>query len=202
MPRKRIKGKKRGGKLNNSQHWNLVLSKSRIIDEMRSPFKSALTRRAAWYEHRHDILANWLDSHPGKRPGAWWSYEAKEQPAHGEEEWETLIRLGVMDETEKAAVLAQWVNLMHLREGFYRGTYDHMKQGIGPFHGSPTWEATCSTYDRQAALLEPMALAEWETIRAKIQSDWEAHGCGGCDYALSNGYCQQKTCKHWRNIFQ
>ncbi len=198
MPRKRAKSKQHGEKLTNSQFWDLVLSKSLSINEKRSPFKSALTRRAAWYEHRDKILNGWLESHPGTRPGAWWSYEAKEQPAEKEEQWEVLHRLGVMDDTEKATVLAMWAKMLHLKEGFNRGAYEHTKRGIGPFHGNPTWEEICSTYDRQTALLGPLATTEWHGIRDNILTEWEERGCGGCDYSLTGGYCKQVACKHWR----
>jgi len=171
MPRKRVGSKKKGGKLNNGQFWNLLLDKNRTIDERRGHFKSALTRRAAWYEHRGNILPSFVLSHPGRRPGAWWAYEAKEQPEVGVDDWEVLLRLKVMDEAEMAAVLAQWVDLLQTKESFIHSTYDNYQRGIGPYHGDPSWDKLLVTYDRQSSLLGEVAASAWLDIKSRICSD-------------------------------
>ncbi len=39
------------------------------------------TIRAAWRELRDTILAGWVEEQPGKRPSAWWRFDAPRQPA-------------------------------------------------------------------------------------------------------------------------
>ena len=35
-------------------------------------------RRTAWFEHGDELLADYIRENPGKRPWAWWRYEAPE----------------------------------------------------------------------------------------------------------------------------
>jgi hypothetical protein len=34
--------------------------------------------RATWAEHRDELLEDWIAEHPGRRPAAWWRWEATE----------------------------------------------------------------------------------------------------------------------------
>ena len=110
-----------------------------------------------------------------------------------------LAEAGEMAPEETAAVAAEWVQVLRLRAAFLTVAYDNGKKGVGPYHGTPDWQALCGIYDRQAALLGELAAKEWRDMREKITKKWEAKGCSGCDYALDGGYCKQKQCKHWRD---
>jgi hypothetical protein len=78
----------------------------------RPGFPSDAERRAAWAWHRDHILARY---HHGRRPAAWWDYEAAiARPAELEDEAAALYRAGLLGEAERAAVAAEW------RAGFER----------------------------------------------------------------------------------
>jgi hypothetical protein len=62
----------------------------------RSVFPSEEARRAAWFSHRDEILA---DCNALARPSAWWRYRSgtrEPNPLQGERQAETLERLGLL----------------------------------------------------------------------------------------------------------
>jgi hypothetical protein len=64
-------------------------------------------RRAAWLRHR-DKLIRQLPSSPGRRPLAWWPFEAPTRWPGYDRERSTLHKLGALDEAEKAALETEW----------------------------------------------------------------------------------------------
>jgi len=70
--KKRRKIAKRG-ELTTDQFFSLLLG-----DVKHDPptFESPFMRRAAWYEHRDEMMTDW--DHAGVRPQAWWDYDAPE----------------------------------------------------------------------------------------------------------------------------
>lgn len=99
------------------------LSWSCFTEEPRN-FESEADRRRAWEQHRGELLAR---TRPGTRPSGWWKYDAQTHPAvvregyimagvkHGpgfaikvyETECETLIRLGLANAADVAALEAE-----------------------------------------------------------------------------------------------
>jgi hypothetical protein len=73
-----------------------------------SSFASEQDRRRLWFEHR-DRLMGWWGCH-GKRPIAWWLYEAPDDLDYPGPDLErsTLYEADLLTESEKAELLAQW----------------------------------------------------------------------------------------------
>ena len=74
----------------------------------RPGFPSDAERRAAWTWHRHRLLA--LPRYQrGKRPDAWWCFEAPiPRPDEREDEPAALYAAKLLGEAERAAVVAEW----------------------------------------------------------------------------------------------
>jgi hypothetical protein len=73
----------------------------RVVSDFESPF----VRRAAWYEHKADLME---DNPPGMRPWAFWEYEVGHQPADVGMEGQAreLRRLGLLSDEEKGLLWA------------------------------------------------------------------------------------------------
>ena len=70
--------------------------------------RAGYERRAAWFQHRERLMAMWGTN--GRRPMAWWLFEAGEDldyPGYDREQ-STLYEAGLLSETERAALLARW----------------------------------------------------------------------------------------------
>jgi hypothetical protein len=74
------------------------------------PFASDDERRAAWFKHR-DRLIGTLPSTPGRRPMAFWQYDAPDLglrwPGY-EHEQEALYEAGLLQGAEREALEAEW----------------------------------------------------------------------------------------------
>jgi hypothetical protein len=68
-------------------------------------FRDNETRRAAWV-HFREFLLNLAPA--GKRPWAWWEYEAPERREGALEEASQLVRLGVVGAAELAVIEREW----------------------------------------------------------------------------------------------
>jgi hypothetical protein len=69
-------------------------------------FASDSERRAVWQQHRDKFLAK---QRPGRRPDAWWDYEAPfRRPDEYEQEPARLYAAGLLDAEEKAELIADW----------------------------------------------------------------------------------------------
>ena len=69
-------------------------------------FASDSERRAAWLQHREKFLAK---ERPGRRPEAWWDYEAPfRRPDEYEQEPACLYAAGLLEEEEKRELVADW----------------------------------------------------------------------------------------------
>ena len=88
-------------------------------------FASAETRRAAWQLHRGRLVGV-LASAPGRRPQAWWEYEASIAWPGYDRERSTLYAAGLLGEEEKAALEAEW------RREFERGCDPDFVLCLGP----------------------------------------------------------------------
>jgi hypothetical protein len=72
-----------------------------------SVFASEEERHAAWRKHRDRLMALWGKG--GRRPLAWWCYEAGELDYPGYDfERSTLFEAGRLTEPERAELLAYW----------------------------------------------------------------------------------------------
>ena len=69
--RRRQAGVEEDGTLTPEQRWELLGPSSR-----ESRFASEVEKRAAWAEHRDDLIEYAREGRPGHRPEAWWRYEA------------------------------------------------------------------------------------------------------------------------------
>jgi hypothetical protein len=81
------------GNLNLEQYLELLLGPKEA-----SAFDSDFARRAAWYQHRAELLPL-VD--PGSRPWAWWQYEAPEPVLPREPELAYLKRCRLLSEPEQ-----------------------------------------------------------------------------------------------------
>jgi hypothetical protein len=62
--------------------------------------------REAWFCHRNRLLAAW--GKPGRRPMAWWHFEAGFSWPGRDREQSTLFEAGVLTEEEAAELVAWW----------------------------------------------------------------------------------------------
>ena len=109
MPRKRRKAKVRTGEMSNDQFWELKLGLPGPDSEAftsphrlrRSAFESPFLRRAAWYQHRDELMEFHV---AGQRPWAWWEFEASERPRKAIRKVKVSVpepRMGQYDEFEE-----------------------------------------------------------------------------------------------------
>ena len=49
-----------------------------LLDLHRLVGRNETALRAVWVEHREEILEDFIDENPGRRPWAWWKYDAPE----------------------------------------------------------------------------------------------------------------------------
>jgi hypothetical protein len=70
-------------------------------------FDSDEQRRAVWFRHRARLMEN--HGSRGRRPAAWWRYEAGDlhYPGYNRER-STLYEAGLLAEAERAELLAYW----------------------------------------------------------------------------------------------
>jgi hypothetical protein len=71
------------------------------------PFASPAARKAAWLRHRHRLIGT-LPSSPGRRPLAYWQYDAPIRWPGYDGERSALYEAGLLGEEEKAALEAEW----------------------------------------------------------------------------------------------
>ena len=102
MPRTRRMAKTRKTELTLDQEDELLLGPGgKGISDFESPF----LRRAAWYEHREDLMA---DPTPGMRPWGFWEFEVGHHPADVgiDGQAKELRRLGLLSDEEKGLLSA------------------------------------------------------------------------------------------------
>ncbi len=56
--------------------WSYLLDAGGML--LGVPFADDEAYRAAWDAHRDELMASYTRLHPGRRPRAWWSFEAPE----------------------------------------------------------------------------------------------------------------------------
>jgi hypothetical protein len=89
-------------------------------------FATDEARREAWFRHRDQFMAR---CRAGRRPDAWWSYEApfrRPPPEQYEREPARLYEAGLLSDEEKRELLADW------REEFARAQQPDIWTCIGP----------------------------------------------------------------------
>jgi len=98
MPRSRRLAKTRRTELTEFQFWELLLGPGN--DRGISDFESPFLRRAAWYEHREELMEA---PTPGMRPWGFWEYEVGHHPADVGIDGQAaeLKRLGLLSDSEK-----------------------------------------------------------------------------------------------------
>jgi hypothetical protein len=115
-----------------------------------SAFDSSEHARAAWFRHRDWLLEQ--HRNPGRRPVAWWAFEAGELRYPGRDrERSTLYEAGLLAEGEREELLRYW------REQFDRARDPGFFHCSGPgriLHGA----AACREHYRWADI--PSALVE------------------------------------------
>jgi len=50
-------------------------------------FEHELSPKELWKKYRADFLLQFIEKHPGRRPLAWWQWDAPRQPDHGSGCW-------------------------------------------------------------------------------------------------------------------
>jgi len=61
--------------------------------------------RAVWQEHRDELLSKYVADHPGRRPWAWWQFDAPDSCTEDED----LRRLGLLSPSEREYVKQQTI---------------------------------------------------------------------------------------------
>jgi hypothetical protein len=128
-----------------------------------SSFASEEERQAAWTRHRARLMGLW--ARDGKRPVAWWSYEAPVELYYPGPDYErsTLYEADLLSESEKAELLAYW------RCEFDRASAVGFSTCVGPgkfLAGDEAFEAHMRWADVPPALVE-----EWSAARQQQQKD-------------------------------
>jgi hypothetical protein len=118
-----------------------------------SSFASEEERSAAWFRHRDRLMAMWATG--GKRPVAWWQYEAPAELYYPGPDYErsTLFEADLLSESEKAELLAYW------RREFDRANAPGFSHCAGPgkfFAGEEAREAHIKWAD-----IPPTLVEEW-----------------------------------------
>jgi hypothetical protein len=99
MPEKRRKSKSRDC-LSLHERWSLT------VGDYGDVFASDDERRAAWQRHRDELLA---ESRAGRRPAAWWDYDAEIARPNGDDCQEpALYKAGLLSESELAELMPWW----------------------------------------------------------------------------------------------
>jgi hypothetical protein len=115
-------------------------------------FDSDEQRRESWFRHRNQLMEQFGSR--GRRPVAWWRYEAGELCYPGyDRERSTLYEAGLLGEGERAELLAYW------REQFDRAGAPgfFLCEGPGRFlHGDAARRAHCRWAD-----IPPALVAAW-----------------------------------------
>jgi hypothetical protein len=127
MPTNRVTVRRFRRSLSHEQEMSLWLGDH----PYRPAFGGEQERRAAWVRHRDRLMAAWAKH--GKRPVGWWDYEAPLPRPDSEREQSTLYEAGLLGETERAELLAEW------RREFERAHGPHLFHCDGPgavFHGA------------------------------------------------------------------
>lgn len=88
-----------------------------------SVFEGKAQRQWAWTQHRDRLMAVW--GKYGRRPWAWWAYEAH-VPHPGNHEASTLYEMGVLSDEERAELEHWW------REQYLRAWGPHFFHCEGP----------------------------------------------------------------------
>jgi hypothetical protein len=178
MPTKRRRRAVRQlGRLTDVQRMHLACGSYLLVHDPAEEFVSEEHRRAAWEEHRADILAEW--DMPGQRPAAVWQYDAKLRRAPYPKKWAwprpitteawmvyELIKAGQLEQcrfsgtnpiaSELAEIESWWARMISC-------------PGAGYPHEVPRW-----FYRANAARLQ----AEAEAERAKWYASLPGRGNG------------------------
>jgi hypothetical protein len=116
-----------------------------------STFSSDDERRAAWLRHRDRLMAMW--GNHGKRPDAWWRYEAPiPRPRFGAEQ-SALYDAGLLTQAERAELCEFW------REEFTRCQQPNFRFVAGPDE----------ILDGEAAR---RAHLRWSDVPRRLVRDW------------------------------
>lgn len=111
------------------------------------PFASEDERQATWARHRRQILKDW--DRPGRRPEAYWRYDAPDLLAAHDDYEATAIHAALADAREKRLIELQWLDNLRIA-ALHAAAPEHVADVAASF-GIPTWFA-----DRHA----PSAIAE------------------------------------------
>jgi hypothetical protein len=103
MPVKRRKTKRHFGELNHDEWISLTLGER----PDRQAFDSDEDRRAAWEQHREAELAS---INLGRRPAAWWDYDAPARRDHNMNSMLQLFRLGELRGDELQYAMRHWAD--------------------------------------------------------------------------------------------
>jgi hypothetical protein len=129
-------------------------------DNQPPAFASDDERRASWLRHR-DLMMEWYGSH-GRRPQAWWRYDAGDLRFDYDTERSTLFTAGALADRERSELLTHW------REQFDRAHRPDFFVCMGPgkfFFGDDARRKHFKWADIPPALVEA-----WEEERARSAS--------------------------------
>lgn len=102
------------------------------------PFASEDERQATWARHRRQILKDW--DRPGRRPEAYWRYDAPDLLAAHDDYEATAIHAALAGAREKRLIELEWLD--HLRVAALQASAPEHVVGAAASLGVPTWFAT------------------------------------------------------------
>jgi len=147
----------RRGRLSADQEMSLWLGEA----AHRPPaFRDDAERRELWFRHRDRLLA--LFGHHGRRPIAWWEFEAPiPWPSYDNQE-AALFEVGLLSDAERNALLAEW------RRQFERAQEPGFVHCIGHLRPSDTF----ASWLKGAAAKR--AHYAWAGIPRSLVREWTA----------------------------
>lgn len=107
MPRRRRvpKLRTRSARLLDWQRQVLEVGWSLFGKRFAEEFANDQEHRECWEQHRDVVLPEYIVEFPGRRPDAWWRFDAPEPRCRDEEQWVQLARLGILGRAERDALM-------------------------------------------------------------------------------------------------
>src|SRR3954453_19372321 len=152
MPVKRRVLKARDRTLGLMERWSLELGE----DERRPAFASGEDRFAAGEYHREHLLAH---ERAGRRPRAWWDYDAPIPWPGYDDETVALYEAGLLSDEELAELMPWW------REQFERSFAPEFFHCLGPgriLEGAPARQA-----HYRCTCIPPEIVKRWSAERGR-----------------------------------
>jgi len=139
----------------------------------RPQFKTARAAKEAWKLCRDELLGNYIPKHPGRRPRAWWHFDAKEDRDETMTQASQLFRMGEITEEEAQQCRVSWAN--HERVAYEKYSW-HVDYARRPQTGQATyhrWRFEMGIADEILPPTVPRPATGWEAREKDALSVYE-----------------------------